>query len=77
MGVKPDRVLDMRGYFCPEPIFRTTQEIESMESGQVLEVVADDPAAEPDFDRWAKRTGNPLLEVRKEGSVFHFKVKKG
>jgi len=67
----------LRGYYCPEPIFRTAQEIESMESGQVLEVLADDPAAEADFDRWTERTGNPLLGVRKEGGVIHFIVKKG
>lgn len=67
----------MRGYYCPEPIFRTRLEIDSMEAGQVLEVLADDPAAESDFDRWTRRTGNPLLEARKEGRVFHFIVKKG
>jgi len=77
MSVKPDKVVDLRGYYCPEPIFRATQEIDLMKTGQVLEVLADDPAAEADFDRWTKRTGNPLLEVRKEGRVFHFIVRKG
>jgi TusA-related sulfurtransferase len=64
---KADSVLDCRGLYCPEPIFRTREEINKLESGQVLEVIADDPASYEDLQRWAKNTGNELLELRKEG----------
>lgn len=55
MDVKPDRTLDAIGLYCPEPIFRTKEEIEKVEVGQVLEILADDPAAEEDITRWAKK----------------------
>jgi tRNA 2-thiouridine synthesizing protein A len=43
---------------------------------QILEVIADDPAAEEDIPRLVKRLGHQLLEVRKEGDQFHFIIKK-
>ncbi|NIQ08044.1 MAG: sulfurtransferase TusA family protein, partial [Candidatus Korarchaeota archaeon] len=44
--------------------------------GQVLEVIADDPAAEEDIKRLVKRLGHQLLELRKEEDRFHFFIKK-
>lgn len=74
--IKPDRTLDAIGLYCPEPIFRTKEEIEKIEIGQVLEILADDPAAEEDITRWAKRTGNQLLKLEKNGRTLRFLVKK-
>lgn len=74
--IKPDLTLDAIGLYCPEPIFRTKEAIEQIEIGQVLEILADDPAAEEDITRWAKRTGNQLLKFDKDGRTLRFLVKK-
>ena len=74
--IKPDRSLDCVGLFCPEPVFRTRQEIDKMAVGDVLEVIADDPAAEEDIPRLVKRLGLELLEMRKEKDQTHFVIKK-
>ena len=74
--VKTQRELDCIGLYCPEPVFRTRQEIDKLAVGQVLEVIADDPAAEEDIKRLVERLGHQLLEVRKEKDVFHFFIKK-
>ena len=73
---KPDRELDCLGLYCPEPVFRTRQEIDKLAVGQVLEVIADDPAAEEDIKRLVKRLGHQLLELRKEKDRLHFLIKK-
>jgi len=73
---KPDRELDCLGLYCPEPVFRTRQEIDKLAVGQVLEVIADDPAAEEDIKRLVKRLGQRLLELRKEEDRLHFLIKK-
>jgi len=73
---KPDRELDCLGLYCPEPVFRTRQEIEKLEVGQVLEVIADDPAAEEDIKRLVKSLGHQLLQLRKEENRIHFLIKK-
>jgi tRNA 2-thiouridine synthesizing protein A len=73
---KPSRELDCLGLYCPEPVFRTRQEIDKLAIGQVLEVIADDPAAEGDIKRLVQRLGQQLLELRKENDRFHFLIKK-
>ena len=47
-----------------------------MQVGQVLTVLADDPAAEDDISRWVKRNGHELLEMKKNDSVLEFSIKK-
>jgi tRNA 2-thiouridine synthesizing protein A len=74
--IKPDRNLDCMGLYCPEPVFRTRQELDKLDVGQVLEVIADDPAAEEDIPRLVKRLEQQLVEMRKEKDQFHFIIKK-
>ena len=71
-----DRVLDCLGLFCPMPIVKTREALRDMTVGQILEMRSDDPASDPDMRSWARRTGNELLDVSKNGSVYHFLVRK-
>jgi TusA-related sulfurtransferase len=54
----------------------TKQEIDRIEVGQVLKIEADDPAAEEDIKRWAKRTGHELLKFKKDGTILTFYIRK-
>ncbi|TES99337.1 MAG: sulfurtransferase TusA family protein [Promethearchaeota archaeon] len=73
-----DAELDTRGLFCPEPIFEVRTFSESLDIGQTFKVLADDPAAEEDLKRWAKRTGTELVEFVKDEDdlIFYFKKNK-
>jgi TusA-related sulfurtransferase len=71
-----DAELDCVGYFCPMPIAMTKEEIDKIQVGQVLKVEADDPAAEEDIKRWAKRTGHEILKFEKEGTLLTFYIKR-
>ena len=73
---KPDRTLDCIGLYCPEPVFQTRLELDKMAVGEILEVVADDPAAEEDIKSLAKRTGNEVLRINKEGNVLRIVIRK-
>ena len=74
--IEPQKELDCLGLYCPEPVFRTRQEIDKLAIGDILEVIADDPAAEEDITRLVKRIGQELLEIRKEEKELHFFIKK-
>ncbi len=67
--------LDTRGLYCPEPLFEVRNFSENLEIGQCFKVLADDPAAEEDLKRWAKRTETKLVEFKKDGEdlIFYFK----
>jgi TusA-related sulfurtransferase len=73
--IEYDTEIDTRGLFCPEPIFEVRNLIDTLEIGQYFKVLADDPAAEEDLKRWAKRIGTELVEFQKDGEdlIFYFK----
>ena len=71
-----DRTLDAVGLFCPMPLAQTRREIDEMEPGQVLEVLADDPAAYQDVPEWAERHGHQVLELTKEGTDIRIVIRK-
>ncbi|MFW9880733.1 MAG: sulfurtransferase TusA family protein [Candidatus Thorarchaeota archaeon] len=73
-----DEELDTRGLYCPEPLFEVRHLSETLEVGQCFKVIADDPAAEEDLKRWAKRTDTELVEFLKDGDdlIFYFKKTK-
>jgi len=75
-AIKVDRMLDCLGLYCPEPIFRTRVELDSMNDGEVLEVVADDPSAYEDIPRLAKRTGHEVLQLLKEDNRIRIWIRK-
>lgn len=72
----PAKIIDVRGLFCPEPVFRTKIEIERMTVGNILKVIADDPASEEDISRWVNRNGHQLLELKKNDKDLEFTIKK-
>jgi tRNA 2-thiouridine synthesizing protein A len=45
--------------------------------GDVLEVLADDPAAEEDLTRFAKRTGHEVVSIEDLGTYKRFLIRKG
>ena len=75
-NIVPDAELDCVGLYCPMPIAQTKQEIDNLEPGQILRVEADDPAAEEDIKRWAKRVGHEVMEFEKEDTILTFYIKK-
>ena len=73
---KIEEELDTTGLFCPEPLFEVRNLSETLEIGQCFKVIADDPAAEEDLQRWAKRTETEILDFRKEDDILTFIFKK-
>ena len=80
MGVaysgKTHRVLDCLGLYCPMPVIRTREEIDKLAIGEILEVLADDPAAEPDIKSWAKRAEQKILQIEKTDEGLRFFIQK-
>ena len=76
MNIPVDVELDCVGFYCPMPIAMTKDALDKIEIGQILKVEADDPAAEEDIKRWAKRTGHNILKFDKEGTIITFYIKK-
>ncbi len=59
------RRLDVRGTKCPVPIVRAKKEIDAMQTGDVLEVLATDPGSVPDFQGWVKTSKLAVLREQR------------
>lgn len=70
------KTIDVRGLFCPEPVFRTKIEIEKLSMGDLLKIVSDDPESEEDISRWVNRNGHELVSVKKMQQDLEFIIKK-
>ena len=70
------QILDCIGLYCPMPILKTREEMDKLATGEILEVLADDPAAEEDLKAWAKRTGQKILEIEKTDTGMRFIIQK-
>ncbi len=74
--VEFDQMLDASGLTCPLPMLKAKKALSPLSVGQILYIVCTDPGAVKDFQAFCKQTGHALLETRKEGSQFHFLIKK-
>ncbi len=70
------KTIDVRGLYCPEPVFRTKIEIERMTKGDTLRIVSDDPDSEEDISRWVNRNGHELIALNKNNNDLEFTIKK-
>jgi TusA-related sulfurtransferase len=74
---KADRRLDTLGYYCPIPLIRTSQAIQAMESGDVLELVSDDRGVLADIPDWCTGHGHDYLGHRQVGTTYRLYIRKG
>ena len=70
------QILDCIGLYCPMPILKTREEMDKLTVDEILEVLADDPAAEEDIKAWAKRAGQKLLKIEKNNEDMSFLIQK-
>ena len=73
---RPHKTLDCIGLYCPAPVLNTWQEMDKLAVGEILEVLADDHAAEEDIKAWAKRAEQKILKIEKSDDGMRFLIQK-
>jgi tRNA 2-thiouridine synthesizing protein A len=76
MAIVHDFELDVRGEACPYPLIRTKQQVDKLQKGMVLKILANDPVAPQNIDAWAKRSGNELLAIEANDGIYNIFVRK-
>lgn len=64
-GTKVDRKLDIRGEVCPYTLVKSKLGMESIEVGQVLEILLDYPEASRSIPKAMQNYGHTVLKVEK------------
>lgn len=72
----PDYELFEIGTECQAVLTKLDETLGRAAEGEVVHLVSDDWTAPAEMANWSQRTGYPVIEERKEGTLYHFLVRK-
>jgi tRNA 2-thiouridine synthesizing protein A len=75
-GNDSEQRMDLQGLLCPLPVLKARKRLEAMKSGEVLEVLADDPMAAIDMPHFCQEHGHALLSQEKQGTTWRFAIRR-
>ncbi|MGD2096448.1 MAG: sulfurtransferase TusA family protein [Desulfobacterales bacterium] len=69
--------VDTSGYSCPINLAIVSRKLKSLDIGDLLEVVSDDPEFKKQIKTWSYETGNHLVDFKLEEDVYITRIRKG
>mgnify|MGYP001487839087 FL=1 len=76
MEINADIEIDLSGLQCPMPLLKAKLALNSMDSTQVLKIIATDPSSEKDFYMFVDQTDHQILDFQKDDSAYFYWIKK-
>jgi len=73
---KFDKEIGVSGLLCPIPIIRAEKALAGMATGEVLHVIATDPATTSIIPAIVRQERNELVGTRKEGDKYYYLIRK-
>ncbi|GAB2724005.1 sulfurtransferase TusA [Halomonas garicola] len=70
-----DALLDTSGLYCPEPVMLMHNKVRDMTPGEILQVVATDPATTRDVPKFCQFLGHELVEQHTAGEVYRYFIR--
>jgi len=68
--------IDVRGLQCPLPVLKARKRLKSLDNGDVLMVMATDPAAIIDFPHFCNEAGHELVSTDEADGILTFVIRK-
>ena len=72
----PDYEMYELGTECAATLTKLDELLTKIDIGEIVYLASDDITADLELMRWSKENSQSILEMRKEGLIFHFLVKK-
>lgn len=69
-------LLDVKGYVCPHPQIYTKKALERLKSGEVLEVLFDNPSSGESISTMCDNAGDEIVRRDQEGGQFIWGIQK-
>jgi len=69
--------LNVNGYVCPHPQIYTKKALEKLASGEILELLFDNPSSGESIEAMIENDGNDLVEKIVQGGQFEWHIQKG
>lgn len=77
MKISADQILNVSGLQCPMPLLKAKLALNALAAGQVLEVIATDPASERDFYAFVSQSRHQIMAFEKLDDAYCYWIKKG
>ena len=74
--IKFDLEIDASGLNCPLPLLRLKKGLMEISSGEVIKIIATDPAAHLDIGVYSDQTGHVIIEFLKQEEKQIFYIQK-
>ena len=74
--IKPDKVVDARGSFCPGPLMEMIKAYKQAKIGDVISVYSTDSGTKKDAAAWINKSGNQLIGVFDRNGYYEIEMKK-
>lgn len=68
--------LDARGLLCPLPVLKARKRLQTLQPGQVLRMIADDPAAIIDVPHFCAEAGHNLISIAEDDTGQIYLIRK-
>ncbi len=74
--IQYDLEMDTQGLMCPEPIMMLHGKVREMDSGQVLKIIATDPATTRDIPQFCRMLNHELVAEDHADKLFVYYIRK-
>ncbi len=71
-----NKVLDAKGLNCPLPVLKTRKALRDVALGDLLTVLATDPASTIDIRHFCNVSGQELIECSEADGVYTFVIRR-
>ena len=68
--------IDARGLSCPMPVMKAKKQLKLLSTGDILHVIATDPASVQDLEILLESLDDEMIEASEANGEFHFYIKK-
>ncbi len=69
-------IVDATGTACPVPIIELAKAVRRLRAGEIVLLLASDPAARQDVIAWCASTGHQLVSIDCDAGVWRARVRK-
>lgn len=76
MKMNDEKILDLKGLFCPHTNILTISELEKLQAGSRLRVEVDNSDSLKGVIQTVKNKGHVIIDVKQEDQVFTIIIKK-
>ena len=70
----PSFQLDVLGFYCPVPLRTLMEQLQHLDSGDVVLMIADDPETQYDIPPYLEREGHTLHQIVEQHGEYYFVI---